>query len=296
MSRLRWVLAAALVAATLPLASAAADGDSIDTAFGPLAPEVIFNGAFVTPIETQYVAFDVQAGQTLHFEVANTVQRCTSIYLNGCPMYATLVDPAGNQLGGEGSGAGTGPLSEYWPTEPIDWTFGAAGRYYVAVDSDGDRPTYAIAYRIVPPGAPGAGATTGPGSQTGTGAGAGTGEGSGPGTGGGAKSTLAPIVAISARARQRGSIVRARVRVGRRLTGLTLRLERPGSKRAAPALGTTRIGSVQVGRHTVAVRLEARQRRQLARRGRMSLRLRVVADPASGATQTVLRRVTLVAP
>jgi hypothetical protein len=293
MSRLRWALLAALVAATLPLASAAADGDSIDTALGPLAAGAVYNGAFETPAETEYLAFDVQAGQVLHFEVANTVRRCTSIYLNGCPIYATLIDAAGNQLGGEGSSAGTGPLTTFWPAEPIDWTFDAAGRYYVALDSDGDLPTYALGYRVVPPGAPG-GTGTGPGTGTGTGGGAGTGAGSGPDTGGGARSGLPPIASVSMRARQRGTVVRARLNVGRRLTKLTLRLERPGSKRTATPLGATRIGRVAVGRHTIAVRLEAKARRELRRRGRLSLRLRIVADPASGATQSVLRRVTVI--
>jgi hypothetical protein len=295
MTRLRWALAAALVAATVPLAAAVADGDSIATALGPLAPGAIYSGAFETADETEYVAFDVQAGQTLHFDVADTVQRCTSIYFNGCPIYATLVDAGGNQLGGEGSSAGTGALSTYWPAEAIDWTFDAGGRYYVAVDSDGDLPTYALGYRVVPPGAP-AGTGTGPGTQTGTGGGAGTGAGTGPGTGGGAKSDLPPIASVGMRARQRGTVVRARVNIGRRLTKLTLRLERLGSKGTAPPLGATRIGRVVVGRHTVAVRLDAKVRRELRRRGRLSLRLRIVADPASGATQSVVRRVTLLEP
>ena len=293
MSRLRWALVAALVAATVPLASAAADGDSIATAVGPLAPGAIYSGVFETADETEYVAFDVQAGQTLHFDVADTVQHCTSIFFNGCPIYATLIDAGGNQLGGEGSSAGTGPLSTYWPSEPIDWTFDAGGRYYVAVDSDGDLPTDALGYRVVPPGpAPGAG--TGPGSETGTGGGAGTGAGMGAGTGAGAKSDLPPIASVSMRARQRGTVVRARVNVGRRLTKLTLRLERLGSRRTAPPLGATRIGRVVVGRHTEAVRLDAKVRRELRRRGRLALRLRIVADPASAATQSVVRRVTVI--
>jgi hypothetical protein len=285
MSRRRWALMAALVAATLPVASAFADADTIDTAAGPFAPGAIYNGAFETPAETEYIAFDVQAGQTLHFDVVNTVQRCSSIYFNGCPLYATLIDGAGRQLGGEGSSAGTGPLTTYWPAEPIDWTLATAGRYFVAMDSDGDLPTYAIAHRIVPPGT---------GGGTGTGSGAGTGAQSGAAPGGGATSSLKAIVSLSVRPRQRGTVVRARASIGRRLNGLTLRLERLGSKRTAPPLGATRLGAVAAGRHTVAVRLDAGMRRELDRRGRLAVRLRVVADPASGATQAVARRVTLV--
>jgi len=178
MSRLRRGLGAVLVAVLLPLAPAAADvsgpDDSIAQAFGPLAPGAVYHGMFKSETDTDYLAFDVAAGQTLHFEVANTVERCTSLFFNGCPLYATLIDAAGRQLGGEGSSAGTGPLSTFWPAEPIDWQFETGGRHFVVMDSDGDGPTYAIAYAVVPPGA-----GTGPGGSGGSGGGGGGGGGGG---------------------------------------------------------------------------------------------------------------------
>ena len=273
MSAARRMLAAALLAATLPVAHAAADvagpDDSIATAFGPMVPGTPYSGTFKSDIDVDYLAFDVAtAGQTLHFDVANTVRGCTSLNLTGCPVYATLIDGGGHQVGGEGSSAGTGAVSESSPADVIDWTFEAAGRYYVAMDSAGDGPTYTLQYRVVT--APGSGLPP-----------AGTG-------------SAAPIVSLRVAPSQHGPTVVTRLRVGRALRKLTVRLERSGAPRAAPPLAAVRLSAVPAGPRTVRLRLDAATRRTLADRGRLTLRLRVVAVPVSGAPQTVLRSVRLV--
>ncbi|MCA1696436.1 MAG: hypothetical protein LC749_17900, partial [Actinobacteria bacterium] len=159
---------ASLLPASAALADVGAPDDSIAQAFGPLAAGTLYSGSFVSPTDVDYLAFGVtQPGETLHFDVANTVHGCLSAAVTGCPVYATLIDGQGLQLGGEGSSAGTGPLTEDAATGVIDWTFDAAGVYYVAVDSDGDLPTYTVQYRVVGAGA-GAGAGGGKGAGTGT--------------------------------------------------------------------------------------------------------------------------------
>jgi len=160
MSGLRRLLAVTLVAGLLPVAAARADiggpDESTNQAFGPLVADTTYNGSFQSPMDIDYLAFDVaRPGESLHFDVANTVRGCTSANLTGCPVYATLIDGQGRQLGGEGSSAGTGPISEYSSSDIIAWTFDAAGRYYVAMDSDGDNPTYSLRYRVVAPGTAG---------------------------------------------------------------------------------------------------------------------------------------------
>ena len=58
-----------------------------------------------------------------------------SLELTGCPVYGTLLDAGGAQLGGEDSGAGTGPVTDDSPADVIDWTFATPGRYYLAMDA-----------------------------------------------------------------------------------------------------------------------------------------------------------------
>jgi len=293
MSTIRRVLTAAIVAAALPLAPApaAADvagpDDSIGQAFGPLAADTSYSGRFRTPADVDYLAFDVaRAGQTLHFDVANTVRDCSSPDLTGCPLYATLIDGEGRQLGGEGSSAGTGQVTEYSPLDGIDWTFGAAGRHYLVMDSDGDLPTYALRYHE--PAQPA-------GSSPGTGSGAGAGAEGGAGSPTAADPPVTPpIASLRVAPRQRGAVVSARLRIGRPLRTLTVRLERAGSRRASPALAVQRVTAPGPGRRTVRLRLNAVARRALAARGRLAVRLRVVAVPVTGSAQTLLRAVRVV--
>jgi hypothetical protein len=302
-SRLRRILTATLVVATLPVAGASADvagpDDSIAEAFGPLAADTLYSGRFKSETDVDYLSFDVaRAGQTLHFDVANTVRNCASVNLTGCPLYATLLDGEGRQLGGEGSSAGTGAVTEDASRDAIDWTFDAPGRYFVAMDSDGDRPTYGLQYRVVAPAAGGAPGTTGPppaatgpppaaGGSGQPGAGATAPPASAPGTGSPAPQ---PIASLRVPRRQRGPVLRVRLDVGRPLRGLTVRLE--GTRARTVAL--RRLRSVGAGKRTVTLRLDAVTRRALSRRGRLALRLRIVATPVSGAPQTARRSVLFV--
>jgi len=311
MSGLRRLLAATLVAGLLPGAAAPADvagpDDSLGQAFGPLVTDTLYSGRFKSDTDVDYLAFDVaQPGQTLHFDVANTVNGCASVNLTGCPVYATLIDGGERQLGGEGSSAGTGPVTEDFSSDVIDWTFSAAGRYYVAMDSDGDRPSYSLRYRVLTP-APGG--TTSPGGTTGTGGTAGGGSGGSVGSvpGGGSTGSVPaapgsgaqrpsrrPIVSLRVSPRQRGAILHARLNVGRALRGLTVRLERAGARPGTRAVAVEHLGAVGPGGRTVTLSLDAGARRTLARRGRLAVRLRVAAVPVTGARQTVRRSVLLV--
>ncbi|MGI8802292.1 MAG: hypothetical protein ACR2KV_08990 [Solirubrobacteraceae bacterium] len=282
MSRLRRVLTATLLAWPLPAAAAAADvggpDDSIAQAFGPLAAGTLYSGSFVSPTDVDYLAFDVtQPGETLHFDVANTVHGCLSVDLTGCPVYATLIDGQGLQLGGEGSSAGTGPVTEDAATDVIDWTFDATGVYYVAVDSGGDLPTFTVQYRVAGPGG---------GGRGGGGAGAGTGK-PGRAPGGPGSRSGRPIALLRVSFARHGAVLRAQLKIGRALRSLTVRLEQAGR-----AVAVAQVGAVAAGRRTVTLRLDAATRRALARSGR-PLRLSVGAVPVVGETQTIRRPVHL---
>ena len=66
-------------------------------------------GAFESDDDLDHVLFSVaNPGSTLQFVVTNTYGGCDRN--NYCPIWGTLLDTAGGQLGGEGSGAGTGPV------------------------------------------------------------------------------------------------------------------------------------------------------------------------------------------
>jgi hypothetical protein len=267
MSRLRRLLGAAIVALLLPAALAVADvagpDDSIGQAYGPLVSGTPYSGTFKSETDVDYLAFDVaRAGQAVHFDVVNTVSGCMSVNLTGCPIYATLVTAAGQQVGGEGSSAGTAAVPE-GAGDAIDWTFDAPGRYFVAMDSDGDGPTYTISMRVAA-----APAGTVPAARR-----------------------PPAIGSLRVTTPQRGSIVRARLNVGRALRALTVRLERAGAARTASPVAVARLAAVAPGRRTVSLRLNARARADLARRGRLALRVHVVALPDGGATQVLLRHV-----
>ena len=288
MRRLRLALAGVLVVVLVPVgafpplapADVAGPDDSLSQAFGPLVPGTLYRGAFTRPADVDYLAFDVaQAGQTLHFDVANTVRGCTSENLTGCPVYATLIDGRERQLGGEGSAAGTGPVTEDAAQDVIDWTFDTPGRYYVAMDSDGDLPTYSLRYRVV---TPSAGTTAGP---------AGGQDPPAPPPGPPPVALAAPIVSLAIAPGQRGPAVRVRLRIGRALRSLTLELSPLGS---ATLAARRRASAVGPGRRTMTLRLDPQTRAQLARRGRLRLRLRVVAVPVRGPAQTLRRTVSLV--
>jgi hypothetical protein len=170
----------ALLALVAPAAHADVFGpdESIAQAGGPLQPGNTYGGAFSSPDDIDYLSFDVtQPNQTLHFDVVNTLTDCNSPDLDFCPMWATLIDGNGQQLGGPDSYAGTGEV-DYASSDTIDWTFPSPGRYYLVLDSSGDLPSFQLDFNVVVPGATGGGGGGGGGTGTTTGSGAGAGAGS----------------------------------------------------------------------------------------------------------------------
>jgi hypothetical protein len=150
MTRFLTILAA-LAALAVPAAALAningRQANSIATAY-PTTPGPTYSGDFQTQTETEYVSFNVQSGQSLHFVVRNTTANCSNPSSETpCPVFATLVTGGGQQVGGEGSSAGTGQVNA-GRSDTIDWTFAQGGTYYVAVDSSGDFPTFTIAYSV----------------------------------------------------------------------------------------------------------------------------------------------------
>ena len=120
---------------------------SISKATGPLGAGVTYSGRFGGDGDVDYYYFvTTRDNVALHFSIRNTLSSCKGG--GNCQIYATLVSTAGQQLGGEGSTAGTGPIGyagSGYPTDTIDWTFGPAGRYILVFDSDGGTPTYQFA-------------------------------------------------------------------------------------------------------------------------------------------------------
>ncbi len=290
------VAAAAFFLAAAPaVADIAGPNDSIAAAYGPLSPATDVFGAFRRADDIDYASFVVDAaGETLHFDVENTVGRCASIFMNGCPIYASLVDGAGQLLGGAGSSAGTGPV-DAGAIDVIDWTFDRAGVFYVVFDSDGDLPTYRARYAVVPPLVPGGGTPAGGGA--GSGAGGGTTPGAGgavPGSGTAPGATGSPPEVAASRLRvrspQRGPVVTARVKVGRPLRSLRASLMPAGG---GPTLGVLRLRDVAAGARTLRVALTRAGRDRLRRRRQLRLRLSLVATPGTGPAATLAQRVTL---
>jgi hypothetical protein len=255
-----------------------------------------YPGAFTSADDVDYLAIRVEApALALHVDVENTVSPCTSVWLNGCPVWGTLIDAQGTQIGGEGSSAGTGQV-DAGTSDVIDWTFDAAGTYFLAMDSAGDLPSYRVRQIATVPAPAGSGTAGGQGGQGGTGgigqpapatgnAGESGSTTSGAGDG---SSPVLPAASLLVTTRQRGTVVRARVAVRRLLRSLTLSVARPGGV----ALASLRLPSVRAGRRTVALRLGARGRRALARARRLRLTLRLVAVPTVG-SRLVLRRAVI---
>ncbi len=118
-------------------------GDSLGDPAGPMQMGVEYSGAFKSDHDLDHVLFSVaNPGSTLQFVVTNTYGGCNPN--NYCPIWGTLLDTAGGQLGGEGSGAGTGPVGPQ-TSDSIVWTFPAAGNYVLVLEGNGDPATYRFA-------------------------------------------------------------------------------------------------------------------------------------------------------
>jgi len=266
---LAFVLALLIGAGSAPAVLAHFHGtpnSTISTATGPIGAGVTYSGQFGGSGDVDYYYFvTTRPNVTLHFSIRNTLATCRG--RGNCQIYATLVNTQGQQLGGEGSSAGTGPVGyagSGYSTDTIDWTFGAAGRYILVFDSDGGTPTYQ--FRIDPsdgvaPGIPA----------------------SGPG----------PLFrSLSVPSPQRTTRVRAALTV---LTGgATVRVDllRRVSGRAVLAGRLTR-GGVPRGRLVLPVPLNASARAVLRTSGRLRLTLRVRVTARGRAPQTATRRLTV---
>lgn len=271
---LRLVMGAVLVSAVLAGSIAAPvhghfngfTNSGIDHAAGPLAGGGTYSGVFATPDDIDYYHFFTSRPmETLHFTVSNTLQTCSPAGLNYCPVYATLIDPAGNQLGGEGSEAGTGEV-DFGDRDTIDWTFPTPGKYLLVFDSNGDLPSYQFEFHSPDP--------TNPGT-------------SGSGTG-----SRRLFRSLKVHSPQRGNVVRGNVRVlaeGATVRG-RLTIGGPNSRVVAGRLNRR---SVPAGRIQLQIPLTHSALRALARAGRLHLSLRLsVSAPGSGVA-TASRHLTL---
>jgi hypothetical protein len=239
---------------------------SIATAAGPVGSGVTYSGRFETSGETDYYYFTTTRDNVrLHFTVRNTVQSCASG--GNCHIYATLIDPAGKQLGGEGSTAGTGPVGyagSGYDTDTIDWTFPTAGRYLLAFDSEGDLPSYE--FRIDP--ADGIAAATSP-------------------------TLKGPLfTALSVPSPQRGPRVRVSFTNLQAGATATVKLLRTVNGRRVAAGRMTR-GGLAAGAVTLRVALNAGARAALKRRAGLRLTVRTTVSATGRNTQTSTRGVTV---
>ena len=248
----------ALVPAAAALADVAGPDDSPAQAFGPLQPGVTVSGSFTRPDDVDYLSFKVDAPNTaVHLVVSNTTASCGSPDgAIGCAVWGTLIDGQQQQLGGEGSSAGTGEV-DAGGTDAIDWVIAQPGTYYVAMDSGGYLPSYNV--RLQP-----------------------------------AAAALKPIAKLSASSVRRGRAVRVRLKAGRSLRSLTAKLTmKQGAGVLAVARRT--LSSLPAGSSTFTLTVNAAGRRALAAAAghRLRLRLRVTATPRAGSPATATRSLTL---
>ena len=266
---LAFLLTLIIASAAAPAAVAHFHGtanSSISTATGPIGAGVTYSGQFAGSGDVDYYYFvTTRDNVTLHFSIRNTLSSCPGG--GNCQIYATLVSTAGQQLGGEGSAAGTGPVGyagSGYSSDTIDWTFGPAGRYIIVFDSDGGTPTYQ--FRIDPSNgvAPGIPAT-----------------GFGP-----------LFRSLSVASPQHTTRVLARLTLLQ--GGATVRLELVRSVRGRAVLAghVTRSG-VPSGRVALRVPLNASARAALRASGRLRLSLRVRVTARGRAPQTAVRRLTV---
>ncbi|MEJ7750677.1 MAG: hypothetical protein WKF32_04400 [Thermoleophilaceae bacterium] len=277
----------ALGAVAAPFAVAhfnGASNSSSASATGPIGSGVVYSGRFGSSEETDYYYFTTTRDNVfVRFTIRNTLSSCSGE--SNCQLYATLLSTNGQQLGGEGSSAGTGPVGyagSGYSTDTIDWTFGPAGRYILAFDSDGDLPTYQFSIGASDGVAPGLPSNTGASPYTGP-----LFPGASPFTG--------PLFRnLSVRTPQRVRAVRAGIGILKSGASARLELVRSANGRRVIAGRITRT-SLQRGRVAFRVPLNAATRAALARsvsgRLRMSLRVRVTARGQT--PQTAVRRVTV---
>jgi hypothetical protein len=245
-------------------------GDSLGDPAGPMQMGVEYSGAFKRPDDLDHVRFSVaNPGSTLQFVVTNTYDGCPPN--DYCPIWGTLLDTAGRQLGGEGSGAGTGPVGPQ-TSDSIVWTFPEAGNYILVLEGNGDLATYRFRGDV-------------------------TNAGGGGGGDGGNGAAPAPrqITRLHATASQRGVAVRARLTLRPRASQVTARLVADGrrfGRSRAVRVGYLRKGRLGPGAISLRVPLFAHVRRSMARRKSLRVTL-VVSVTRPGARPIVLRLAVL---
>ena len=247
----------ALVPAAAALADVAGPDDSTAQAYGPLQPGVTVSGSFTRPDDVDYLSFNVAAPNTaVHFVVSNTTGSCGSPDgAIGCAVWGTLIDGQQQQLGGEGSSAGTGEV-DAGGTDAIDWVIAQPGTYYLVMDSGGYLPAYKV--RLGP------------------------------------ASALNPIAKLSASSARHGKAVRVKLKTGRSLRSLTAKLTMKQG-RGVLAVARRTLNDLPAGSSAFTLTINAAGRRALAAAAnhRLRLRLRVTATPRSGASATATRSLTL---
>jgi hypothetical protein len=240
-------------------------GDSLGDPAGPMQMGLEYSGAFKSDNDLDHVLFSVaNPGSTLQFVVTNTYGGCAPN--NYCPIWGTLLDTAGGQLGGEGSGAGTGPVGPQ-TSDSIVWTFPAAGNYVLVLEGNGDPATYRFR-----------------GDVTSAGAGGG-------GGGSGAAPSTPQITRLHTAGDQRGTAVRARLTLRPAASRVTARLVADGrrfGRSRAVRVGYLRRGSLGPGVVSLRVPLFARVRRALA--SLKSLRVTLVVTVTRGGSRPIVLR------
>lgn len=233
----------------------------IDQAAGPFAGGVTYSGQFASPDDIDYYQFSTSRPmEKLHFKVSNTLQTCSPAGLNYCPVYATLIDPAGHQLGGEGSEAGTGEV-DFGDSDTIDWTFPTPGKYLLVFDSNGDLPGYQFEFNSADTSNPG-----GSGRQL--------------------------LRSLKVRSPQRGNVVGGSVKV--LAEGATVRARLTiGGPDIRVVAGRFYRRAVHAGRIQLQIPLTRSARRALARAGRLQLSLRLSVSAPGSRVAAASRHVTL---
>jgi hypothetical protein len=224
-----------------------------------LQPGVDVAGTFTgSPDDVQYYSFKITEPNTaVHFTVTNTTPSCNSRDGDiGCAVWGTLINDEQNQLGGEGSSAGTAEV-DAGGTDVIDWVIAYPGTYWLAMDSGGSFPSYRV--RLDPP-----------------------------------VLTAPAVLTLTARSARHGRAVLATLQTGRPLASVAAKLTMVRHRHAV-AIGRATLRSVQTGTTTFSLAVNAKGRRALkrARRHRLHVRLAVNVFPAVGASVALRRSVTL---
>jgi len=184
------------------------------------------------------------------------------------PIYASLLDGNEQKLGPY---AGTSAV-DAGQSDVIDEVIVEPGTYYVAMDSAGDAPSYAIRFSVVPA------------SSTGSG-----------GTG----TSAAALKSLTVSSPQRALTVSSRATFGAKVKRLTSKLTlyfKAGGYPAGTTVGKSVLLALQSGLRTVKIQLSLAGRTALKRAGALRLRLAMTATPYTGASVTKSRLLTLKAP